>query len=525
MGAKNFRNKSQGSTERQNRERLIKIRDKISYALVVIFLLIGIVFLSGAKNTADSIASVVLITLCIIWFIAILGGWASRFYLWFWAIAIVLVGFRVNNVIWHIFTPYSPKIVSIFPPRNSEWTPLNSTRLTSSKFKNGDVLRIWSRSDFDIQLFISNKRAYWDSLRDIKNFKYYVRTDPTVLKFRNREKNRSFLSTETIKTPKNSYLMSANGHSFSANLFGLNEAYNFTFIQDVDSVKIKTHPDSLLAINTYCVGFMADIWIPRISGVLLLIGSCILSLKFARRALKEPTNKSLIGQKFKNAEFVAEEGPMQNDKDFDKLTASDGTIVRVPKRFDIEMLKAGLIKYAGSLDTPAGRLYKNSISTRFKQGQQIKNIRKLALSVGVATEYLYKIEEFSKAEMRLENIDREREIFKADQDLELAKIKAEKKMLDVENEAKVKRIYKEFEEKPKLPPKPEKSPFEKDLDTERRRLQLQITGIEGIFEKHNFLRKKYSELTPILKKEGWSDDDIKKYFDDLDRDFREKGLL
>jgi hypothetical protein len=345
-----------------------------------------------------------------IYFVVALGtleDWTARTWAFVKGIAALLVAGFLFWFTWFLLTSYSPNQVDIFAPRKSDWQILYSRHLNAEKFNEQDTLSVWSRSNFDLQLFVSKKQAYWDSLKGVANFVKYTETrEPEFLQ---KPKNlKSYLKRK--ETLNKSYATAELGLNFPGDNYNKSYAYRYLFLRAVDSVKIKSHPDSLLAYNVGLINYKTEKWVARAFSLVLLL----IALVFARRQFIQAKREGSMG-----------------DYDFVTDGSGDSKIsVAVPKHYDLVRIKQDLMKYSVNFDSPVLSLYISSVLLRFKQKQQQRNIHELIESLNLGIKYMETVKKFRQTEIAFTEIETDEEIRKAENDLKLAKIKSEKILVE-----------------------------------------------------------------------------------------------
>jgi len=430
--------------------------------------------------------------------LGILDNWTARTWAFIKGIAALLISGVLLGFVWFFLTDYAPNQVDIFAPRDSDWEILYSKHLNYEKFKDRDTLRIWSRSNFDLQLFISNKKAYWDSLKGVANFTKYVEaSEPEYL-----QKPKKIKALVKKKEELNKrYATTELGLRFPGDSFANSYAYCYVFLQPVDSVKIKSHPDSLLAYNVGLVNFKTEKWASRVSVLILFF----VSLVFAKRQFNRDRREGRM-----HGYVVITEG--SGDREVS---------VAVPKHYDLERIRQDLLKYSVNIDSPALNLYISSILLRFKQNQQQKNIQELIESLNLGIKYMETVKKFRETEIDFGEIDTGGKIRKAENELRLAQLQAEKQLLEKRAAKELRELDNDEKERtftPRHGP-PEKSEREILLDRLDQEHQIAIRKMTSEMDKMMAAIR----ICDQIKKERPQDGE--QICNDLFRVWHEKGIL
>jgi len=138
---------------------------------------------------------------------------------------------------------YDPRTVFIYPSGKTGWINLPSNHLKAFSYKKGDLLKIWSRSEFELKAYINPKEAYWDSIQGNKKFSSYIDIASSDFLAEKYKKKNKVLDTSLMAVYP--------GFNFQTTPYRTTESFQLTFLKDIDSLKIKKHPDSLLASSIY----------------------------------------------------------------------------------------------------------------------------------------------------------------------------------------------------------------------------------------------------------------------------------
>lgn len=422
------------------------------------------------------------------------------FFDWVWllikGVLGLVVGGGVAVFVWYFLTDYSPNTVHIFAPRKMDWELLLSGHLNYKNFKENDTLRIWSRSDFELKLKISQKQSYWDSLQGGSNFNKYINTnEPEYLQ---KPKNLRSYSKKKEELNKQ-YATTELGVFFPGDVFNYSYAYSYVFLKPVDCIIIKTHPDSLLAYNVGLSNYRTEKWGARALASLFLLISLIFTGKQFVRIKKEVL--------------------MQDYDIVSEKSGGNEISVAVPRHYDLNRIRQDLLKYSVDFDSPLLKLYINSVFLRFKQKQQQKNIYELIESLNLGIKYMETVMRFRETEIDFSQIDARGKITKAENDLKLTQLETERNLVIKRAEKEMRDLEEDGGKNSSSSKPPQKSEREIIL--------------EKLDQEHQFaIRKMTSEMDKMMaairicdqiKKERPQDGE--QICDDLFRVWHEKGIL
>lgn len=158
-----------------------------------------------------------------------------------WAAMAAVVWVMVFGVFLRNVQRYDPDKVRIYRPGEEPWTRVISNHLKPLSFKKGDVLEIWSRDEFLIKPYINPTQSYVDSIQGKKQFSNYVKVIWPEKVPESYQKNNSAIEKTMIALYP--------GFQFSVSPYKESESFAITFLENLDSLKIMKHPDSLLATS------------------------------------------------------------------------------------------------------------------------------------------------------------------------------------------------------------------------------------------------------------------------------------
>lgn len=256
-----------------------------TWFLVIILIPLSVLFIKTYYLKRGWLAGLLVATFVATIFPGILYALKNKWTKRYLFVLLALVPLLLWASAWEVFNytkeAYKPNEAFVFGPRPFKQLTVLSGHVFQNNFKKADILKIWSRSDFEVVLCPSQKAAYFDSLQKIDIFNKYIKLLNAPVKFNKPAplKNKVAGKAGRTKFPANTTTIIPNKSK---------EYYIFKFLADVDSVRIESNPDSLLA---YSVKHEIETWpesdLRKLQGylILALIGLPFIALVLGYRAI------------------------------------------------------------------------------------------------------------------------------------------------------------------------------------------------------------------------------------------------